>query len=111
MAKCLLFLAGDSHLMGDQGFKPELNQGPDCLSQPTAPFSICHGSLSGVHRGVFCVSQGKSAEKTTTTEKTCIVLFDSKCIVVVVVVVVCVCVCVCVCAEMSSQVRRKCWIP
>ena len=64
MANLLSSLAGyplQGHLRGHQGFKSELNQGPDCLSQPTTPFSICHGSLSGVHRGVFCVSQGKSA--------------------------------------------------
>ena len=37
MAKCLLFLAGYGHLLGHQGFKPELNQGPGCLSQLTTP--------------------------------------------------------------------------
>jgi hypothetical protein len=33
MAKRLPFLAGDSHLLGHRGFKPELDQGPGCLSQ------------------------------------------------------------------------------
>ena len=37
VAECLPFLVGNRHLSGLQGSKPELDQGPGCLSQPTAP--------------------------------------------------------------------------
>ena len=33
--KCLPSLAGNTHLLGRKGFKPELDQGPDFLSQLT----------------------------------------------------------------------------
>ena len=37
LPKCLLSLAGNSHLLGHWGFRPEFDWGPGCLSHLTTP--------------------------------------------------------------------------